>query len=117
MAAGVCLAVPRLSESSTFALMSALRHMVGFQVLAADDVQKVYRLDNGQRIIELRDAGRFRLAAGSGSFAGLASSDAIVFAKPYAASLRQKFPGMPARAYFDYRLLIDGEFYHVEAFD
>jgi hypothetical protein len=106
----------RSVEASATSIARELRRMVGFQVLAADDVRQVFRLQ-GDRIFQLRVAGLFRERRSVGTLDPATFTEAIIFAKPLAQHLRQQFPGMPARAYFEYRLLIDGEFYSVEAFD
>jgi hypothetical protein len=113
---GICLVSGRAARASTTSIARELRRMVGFQIVGADDVRQVFRL-KGARIFQLRASGLFRERHSVGTLDQTTFSDTIVFAKPFAPHLRQQFPGMPERAYFEYRLLIDGEFYHVEAFD
>jgi hypothetical protein len=108
--------VPRLSEGSTLSIARELRRMVGFQIIAADDVRQAWTR-SATRYIELRESGLFKQADPALGLDPPAFTDAIVFAKPMGAALRQQYPGRPARAYFDYCLLIDGEFYRCIAFD
>jgi hypothetical protein len=117
LAGGMALVSARAVNALPLAIASELRRMVGFRIAAADDVRQVFRLQ-GRRIFQLRASGLFRARVGGGGTLDPATfSEAILFAKPHAPQLRQQFPGLPERAYFDYRLLIDGEFYDVEAFD
>jgi hypothetical protein len=116
LAGGMALVSARAVNASTLSTARELRRMVGFQIVAADDVRQAWS-DGSDRFIQLRESGLFRVRPGGGLLTPAAFSDAIVFAKPYAAQLRQRYPGLPARAYYDYRLLIDGEIYHVAAYD
>lgn len=102
--------------STASALARELRRMVGYRIVAADDVRQVFRL-RGARIFQLRQSGLFRERAAVAGLLAPTFSEAIVFAKPLAPASRQQFPGVAERARFEYRLLIDGEFYDVEAFD
>lgn len=91
--------------------------MVGFQILAADNVRQSWRADNGERFIQLREYGLFKQVGRGGLSNPPTFTDVIIFVKSVAPELRRQYPGLPNRAYYDYRLLIDGEFYHVVAFD
>lgn len=114
--AGACLLAARPSRAST-SISRELRRMVGFQIVASDDVRQAWQsVETSHRYIQLRQMGLFRQVAVAG-LNPAAFSEVIVFAKPVDPSLRQQYPGLSARAYFDYRLLIDGEFYHVVAWD
>lgn len=75
--------------------------MVGFHIIAVDDVRQSWSA-RGVRFIELRTNGLFRQVGVAIGADPPGFTDAIVFAKP-----RTR----------DYRLLIDGEFYQVEAHD
>lgn len=98
--------------------MRELRRMTGFSVLAADNVRQSWRsTETNARYIELREYGLFKEVGMSALLNPVAFTDAIVFVKPVEAHLRRQYPGLPNRAYYEYRLLIDGEFYHVVAFD
>jgi hypothetical protein len=101
LAGGACLVSARAVEASALSIARDLRRMVGFQIVAADDVRQAWS-DRGVRYIQLRASGLFRQVAGSGLVDPPGFSEAIVFAKPRAR---------------DYRLLIDGEFYQVVPHD
>lgn len=75
--------------------------MVGFQIVASDDVRQSWSRD-GARFIELRTSGLFRQTGVALGVDPPGFAEAIVFAKPQTR---------------DCRLLIDGEFYQVEAYD
>jgi hypothetical protein len=98
LAGGACLVSARAVEASALSIARDLRRMVGFQIVAADDVRQAWS-DRGTRFIQLRQAGLFRQIAGGGQLDPPGFTEAIVFQKP-----RTR----------DYRLLIDGEFYQVE---
>jgi hypothetical protein len=101
LAGGACLVSARAVEASTLAIARELRRMVGFQIVAADDVRQAWS-DRGVRYIQLRQGGLFRQAGAAIGVDPPAFTDVIVFAKP-----RTR----------DCRLLIDGEFYQVEAYE
>lgn len=101
LAVGACLVSGRAAQASTLAITRELRRMVGFQIIAADDVRQSWH-KGADRYIELRQSGLFRQVGVALGVDPPAFSDVIVFAKP-----RTR----------DYRLLIDGEFYHVVAYD
>jgi hypothetical protein len=101
LAAGAGVVAGRQTEASTLSIARELRRMVGFQIIAADDVRQSWS-DRGQRYIQLRTSGLFRQVAGGGLIDPPGFAEAIVFAKP-----RSR----------EHRLLIDGEFYHVVAFE
>lgn len=94
-----CLVSARSVETSALAIARELRRMVGFQIVAADDVRQSWS-DRGTRFIQLRASGLFRQVAGGGLLDPPGFSEAIVFAKPRTRECR---------------LLIDGEFYQVVA--
>ena len=117
IAAGACVALPRFSEGSTLAIARELRRMVGFVIVATDDVRQAWRsAETNERYIELRQSGLFK-EIGDTDRLTPAFSDAIVFAKPVTSEWRRQFPGRTDRTYFEYRLLINGEFYRAEAYD
>jgi hypothetical protein len=96
----MCLVSARATQASTLSIARELRRMVGFQIIAADDVRQSWS-DRGVRFIQLRQAGLFRqVGGGGGQLDPPGFSEAIVFAKPKSRECR---------------LLIDGEFYQVEA--
>ena len=111
----MCLVQARVAQASTLSITRELRRMVGFHVVAVDDVRQSWRSESGDRFIQLRDYGLFKIQ-GLGLMTPPAFSEAIVFAKALPAALVRQYPGQPTRAYFEYRLLIDGEFYQVSAF-
>jgi hypothetical protein len=96
---GTVLVSERATHASTTSIARELRRMVGFHILAADDVRQSWQRD-GARFIELRQSGLFRQTGLALGVDPPGFTEAIVFAKP-----RTR----------DYRLLIDGEFYHVVA--
>lgn len=97
-AAGIGLSCATAARASTAsALTRELRRMVGFQILAVDDVRQSWQR-YGTRFIELRQAGLFRQVDRAIGADPPTFTDAVVFMKPQTR---------------DYRLLIDGEFYQV----
>jgi hypothetical protein len=93
--------VPGQVQASTLSITRELRRMVGFQIVAADDVRQSWQRD-GARFIELRQNGVFRQTGMALGVDPPGFSEAIVFARP-----RTR----------EHRLLIDGEFYAVVASD
>jgi hypothetical protein len=101
LAAGASVVAGRRTEASTLSIARELRRMVGFQIIAADDVRQSWQRD-GTRFIELRQSGLFRQTGVAPGVDPPGFAEAIVFGKPRAR---------------EHRLLIDGEFYHVVAFE
>jgi hypothetical protein len=89
----------RQASASTLSIARELRRMVGFQIIAADDVRQSWS-ERGVRFIELRQSGLHRQTGIALGVDPPGFTEAIVFAKP---RTRER------------RLLIDGEFYQVEA--
>lgn len=108
----------RPTAASTLSIARELRRMVGFTIIAADTVRQSWRTpDTNARFIELRESGLFKEVGRSGLLNPPGFTDVVVFAKAMDPALRRQYPGLSTRAYYDYRLLIDGEVYHVVAFD
>jgi hypothetical protein len=98
---GMSLVPGQVVQASTLSITRELRRLVGFQIVAADDVRQSWQRD-GARFIQLRQSGLFRQTGMAIGVDPPGFSEAIVFARP-----RTR----------EYRLLIDGEFYAVVAFD
>jgi hypothetical protein len=112
------LAVPTAS-ASTLSITRDLRKMVGFHIVGVDDVRQAWKSHKppAGRFIELRQLGLFKETTITPRLDPIAHTEVIVFARAYGPSLRQQYPGLAERVYYDYRLLIDGEFYHCVGWD
>ena len=119
LTAGACLVAARPAHASVAAIARELRRMVGFQIIGVDEVRQSAKAPRppAGRFIELRERGLFKETTISGHPDPPTFSEVIIFSRPHDASLRRRFPGLGEQVYHDYRLLIDGEFYHCVAWD
>ena len=87
-----------------------LRKMVGYTILLADTVDKVFESRDGDKLIKLSDGQVFKV-----DFLlldPLPLTDVIVFAKPPPKEIVEKFKGKLAeRMLYSYKLLVDDEAY------
>ena len=88
----------------------ALRKMVGYTIVMADTVDKVFEGRDGGKLVKLSNAQVFKV-----DFLlldPLPLTDVIVFAKPLPKEMVEKFKGkLPERMLYSYKLLIDNEAY------
>lgn len=112
IAAIVFAATIALSASTAFARDAArdLRRMVGYTIIMADTVDKVFENDDGEKFIKLSGGQVFKV-----DFLlldPLVLTDVIVFAKAPPKELVKKYAGkLPERLLYSYKLLIDNEAY------
>lgn len=83
-----------------------LRRMVGYTVVATTSLQETRDGKAGERYVVLADGSVFQLQSLS---LALPLSDAILFAKKGSPDLIAKFPNLPERFTYSYKLLLDDE--------
>jgi hypothetical protein len=87
-----------------------LRKMVGYSIVMADTVDKIYEGRIGDKLVKLSNGQVFKV-----DFLlldPLPLTDVIVFAKPPPKEIVEKFRGkLPERMLYSYKLLIDNEAY------
>jgi hypothetical protein len=96
----------RITAKSSGQIVRELRRMTGYTIV---DVLSLREIREGRtgKLAVLSDGQVFDL--GSSLTLALPFSDVIVFAKPVSAEIRSRYPGLPSRSYYSYRLLIDDE--------
>jgi hypothetical protein len=99
-------------QSAVYARDAArdLRKMVGYSIVMADTVDKIYEGRIGDKLVKLSNGQVFKV-----DFLlldPLPLTDVIVFAKPPLKEIVEKFRGkLPERMLYSYKLLIDNEAY------
>jgi hypothetical protein len=84
--------------------------MIGYTIVMADTVDKVYESRDGDKLIKLSNGQSFKVD--SLLLDPLPLTDVIVFAKPPPKEIVEKFKGkVPERMLYSYKLLIDNEVY------
>ncbi len=85
-----------------------LRKMVGYTIVQASTVQKVYESSGSSKIIKLANGQSFKVDYMF--LSPLTLTDVIVFSKPYPKELVDKYKDtLPANLLSSYKLLVDNE--------